>query len=218
MSWVGARRVDVGMGIGVLAGVGVYLGTGVLEGMGVGVLAGVGVCLGTGVLEGMGVGVLAGVGVCVGAGVLAGGGVGVLAGVGICVGAGVLVGVGVGVLAGLGVGAALVSSACAACIPSAGSSTSCRSGVRSPHAMRVVWAASRSATAAPAARDVGLAALLRGECAADALCSRGASGALRMVVGGSLYGVCGSIARVGTGCIRIVPIGSVALAAAEVLL
>ena len=79
VSWVGPK-VDVGMDVGVLAGVGVCVGAGVLEGMDVGVfvgmdvgvLVGVAVCVGVGVFVGMGVGVLVGVGVCVGEGVLAG--------------------------------------------------------------------------------------------------------------------------------------------------
>ena len=112
---------------------------------------------------GVGTSVLAGVGVCVGAGVLVGMGVWVLAGVGVCVGAGVLVGMGVWVLAGVGV-----------CV-----------GVRSPHAIRATWTASRSATAAPAASEAGLVALLRGEGVAEASRSRGASEALHMIVGGS---------------------------------
>ena len=112
---------------------------------------------------GVGTGVLAGVGVCVGAGVLVGMGVGVLAGVGVCVGAGVLIGMGVEVLAGVGV-----------CV-----------GVRSPHAIRATWTASRSATAATAVSEAGLAALLRGGRAADVSRSRGASEVRSMIVGGS---------------------------------
>ena len=72
-----------------------------------------------------------------------GGSVGVLPGV--SVGVGVLVGMGVGVLAGVGAGAAVVSrvsSACAACVPSAASLTSCRSGALCPHATSVVAAMS----------------------------------------------------------------------------
>ena len=80
-------------------------------------------------------------------GVLVGMGVWVLDGVGVCVGAGVLVGMGVGVLAGVGV-----------CV-----------GERSPHAIRAIWTASRSVTAAPAGREVGLAVLLRGEGTVDEL-------------------------------------------------
>ena len=87
--------------------------------------------------DSVGVGVLVGVGVCVGGGVLVGMGVCVLAGVGVCVGVGVLEGMGVGVLAGVEV-----------CV-----------GVRSPHAIRAIWTASRSVTAAPAASETGLAAL-----------------------------------------------------------
>ncbi len=90
-------------------------------------------------------------------------GTSVLAGVGVCVGAGVLVGMGVGVLAGVGV-----------CV-----------GVRSPHEIRAIWTASRSATAALAASEAGLVALLRGGRAGDASRSRGASEARRMIVGGS---------------------------------
>ena len=112
---------------------------------------------------GVGAGVLTGVGVCVGGGVLVGMGVWVLAGVGVCVGAGVLVGMGVWVLAGVGV-----------CV-----------GVRSPHAIGAIWTASRSATAATAVSEAGLAALLREGRAADELRSRGASEARRMIVGGS---------------------------------
>ena len=59
-------------------------------------------------------------------------GVWVLAGVEVCVGVGVLAGVGV-------------------CV-----------GDRSPHAIMAIWTVSRRATAAPAVRDVGLVALLRG--------------------------------------------------------
>ena len=81
-----------------------------------------------------------------------------------CVGAGVLVEMGVGVLAGVGV-----------CV-----------GVRSPHATMAIWTTSRSATPTQADSNIGLVVLLRRECAADALCSWGASGARRMVVSGSL--------------------------------
>ena len=83
-----------------------------------------------------------------------------------CVGAGVLVGMVVGVLAGVGV-----------CV-----------GERSPHAIGAIRAASSSAMAAPAVREVGLVALLRGEGAADVLRSRGDCEARRMIVGGSFAG------------------------------
>ena len=138
----------------------------------------------------------------VGVGVLVGMGVGVLSGIG--VGVGVLVGMGVGVLSGVGVGAAVVSSACAACVSSAVSSAFCRSGALCPHAIRAIWAASRSATAAPAASEVGPVALLRGERATNASCSWGTSKDRRMIVG-SPFGVCESIADIGAGCHCIVP-------------
>ena len=112
--------------------------------------------------------------------------------------------VGVGVLAGVGVGAALVSSACATCVPSAVSSTSCLSGALCPHAIRAIWTASSSATTAPAASEVGPVALLRGERTLHASCSWGTSKDRRMVVCSS-FGVSESIADMGAGCHCIVP-------------
>ncbi len=112
------------------------------------------------------------------------------------VGAGVLVGMVVGVLAGVGVhvGAGVLVGIGVGVLAGVGECI----GARSPHAT-------------PAVSEVGLVALLRGAGAADASRSRGACEARRMIVSRGLSGVCGSIARIGTGCTRTAPLGSTLL-------